>query len=84
MVLIMKYKGSNVLILELEYQIGILIKTFETTDRFQISFHFTRLTIVMPLHVLFIYIRTTVGHIYLYREIEEAIQGFSQACSYST
>nr|YP_010543147.1 RNA polymerase beta' subunit [Erythranthe cardinalis]YP_010543669.1 RNA polymerase beta' subunit [Erythranthe lewisii]UYG20875.1 RNA polymerase beta' subunit [Erythranthe cardinalis]UYG21397.1 RNA polymerase beta' subunit [Erythranthe lewisii] len=34
--------------------------------------------------VLFIYIRTTVGHIYLYREIEEAIQGFSQACSYST
>nr|YP_010953908.1 RNA polymerase beta' subunit [Cladopus fukienensis]WMV01303.1 RNA polymerase beta' subunit [Cladopus fukienensis] len=27
-----------------------------------------------------IYIRTTVGHIYLYREIEEAIQGFSQAC----
>nr|YP_010542538.1 RNA polymerase beta' subunit [Diplacus clevelandii]UYG20266.1 RNA polymerase beta' subunit [Diplacus clevelandii] len=34
--------------------------------------------------VLFIYIRTTVGHIYLYREIEEAIQGFSQACSYGT
>nr|YP_009556491.1 RNA polymerase beta subunit [Rhabdodendron amazonicum]QBC72509.1 RNA polymerase beta subunit [Rhabdodendron amazonicum]QBE88144.1 RNA polymerase beta' subunit [Rhabdodendron amazonicum] len=33
---------------------------------------------------LFIYIRTTVGHISLYREIEEAIQGFSQACSYST
>nr|QKG63017.1 RNA polymerase beta' subunit [Streptocarpus ionanthus subsp. orbicularis] len=32
--------------------------------------------------ILFIYIRTTVGHIYLYREIEEAIQGFSQACSY--
>nr|QOD40512.1 RNA polymerase beta' subunit [Phryma leptostachya subsp. asiatica] len=34
--------------------------------------------------ILFIYIRTTVGHIYLYREIEEAIQGFSQACSYGT
>nr|YP_010187952.1 RNA polymerase beta' subunit [Mazus omeiensis]QZJ45910.1 RNA polymerase beta' subunit [Mazus omeiensis] len=34
--------------------------------------------------ILFIYIRTTVGHISLYREIEEAIQGFSQACSYST
>nr|YP_009468991.1 RpoC1 [Streptocarpus teitensis]AVC55533.1 RpoC1 [Streptocarpus teitensis] len=32
--------------------------------------------------ILFIYIRTTVGHISLYREIEEAIQGFSQACSY--
>nr|YP_009339960.1 RNA polymerase beta' subunit [Lobelia laxiflora]APQ39443.1 RNA polymerase beta' subunit [Lobelia laxiflora] len=32
--------------------------------------------------ILYIYIRTTVGHISLYREIEEAIQGFSQACSY--
>nr|UWM16095.1 RNA polymerase beta' subunit [Arnebia fimbriata]UWM18331.1 RNA polymerase beta' subunit [Arnebia fimbriata] len=32
--------------------------------------------------IVFIYIRTTVGHISLYREIEEAIQGFSQACSY--
>nr|YP_010612952.1 RNA polymerase beta' subunit [Trigonotis rockii]YP_010613122.1 RNA polymerase beta' subunit [Trigonotis tibetica]WAR49683.1 RNA polymerase beta' subunit [Trigonotis rockii]WAR49938.1 RNA polymerase beta' subunit [Trigonotis tibetica]WAR50023.1 RNA polymerase beta' subunit [Trigonotis tibetica] len=32
--------------------------------------------------IFFIYIRTTVGHISLYREIEEAIQGFSQACSY--
>nr|WOC91466.1 RNA polymerase beta' subunit [Utricularia hispida] len=30
----------------------------------------------------FLYIRTTVGHISLYREIEEAMQGFSQACSY--
>nr|WOC92353.1 RNA polymerase beta' subunit [Utricularia volubilis] len=34
--------------------------------------------------ILFLYIRTTVGHIYLYREIEEAMQGFSQACSYGT
>ncbi|KZV27572.1 DNA-directed RNA polymerase subunit beta'-like [Dorcoceras hygrometricum] len=34
--------------------------------------------------ILFIYIRTTVGHISLYREIEESIQGFSQACSYGT
>nr|YP_009515089.1 RNA polymerase beta' subunit [Dendrotrophe varians]AUN45160.1 RNA polymerase beta' subunit [Dendrotrophe varians] len=33
---------------------------------------------------LCIYIRTTVGHIYLYREIEEAIQGFCRACSYGT
>nr|WIL98953.1 RNA polymerase beta' subunit [Stachyurus chinensis] len=33
---------------------------------------------------LCIYIRTTVGHISLYREIEEAIQGFCRACSYST
>nr|WVH38416.1 RNA polymerase beta' subunit [Barnadesia caryophylla] len=33
--------------------------------------------------ILSIYIRTTVGHISLYREIEEAIQGFCQACSYS-
>nr|YP_009708639.1 RNA polymerase beta' subunit [Elytranthe albida]QEV86248.1 RNA polymerase beta' subunit [Elytranthe albida] len=31
--------------------------------------------------ILCIYIRTTVGHISLYREIEEAIQGFSRACS---
>nr|UFK29633.1 RNA polymerase beta' subunit [Bassia littorea]WRK68450.1 RNA polymerase beta' subunit [Bassia scoparia] len=31
--------------------------------------------------ILFIYIRTTVGHISLYREIEEAIKGFCQACS---
>nr|QWL15436.1 RNA polymerase beta' subunit [Aragoa abietina]QWL15521.1 RNA polymerase beta' subunit [Aragoa cleefii] len=34
--------------------------------------------------ILFLYIRTTVGHISLYREIEEAIQGFSQACSSGT
>nr|YP_009705498.1 RNA polymerase beta' subunit [Valeriana officinalis]QFQ35192.1 RNA polymerase beta' subunit [Valeriana officinalis]URQ21564.1 RNA polymerase beta' subunit [Valeriana officinalis] len=33
---------------------------------------------------LYIYIRTTVGHISLYREIEEAIQGFCQVCSYGT
>uniref|UniRef100_UPI0030FF30E8 RNA polymerase beta' subunit n=1 Tax=Verhuellia lunaria TaxID=447313 RepID=UPI0030FF30E8 len=32
--------------------------------------------------MLFIYIRTTVGHISFYREIEEAIQGFCQAYSY--
>ncbi|NP_054923.1 RNA polymerase beta' subunit (plastid) [Spinacia oleracea] len=31
--------------------------------------------------IIDIYIRTTVGHISLYREIEEAIQGFYQACS---
>nr|YP_002456478.1 RNA polymerase beta [Trifolium subterraneum]ACF20558.1 RNA polymerase beta [Trifolium subterraneum] len=30
-----------------------------------------------------IYIRTTVGHISFYREIEEAIQGFSRADSYA-
>nr|YP_009404774.1 RNA polymerase beta' subunit [Lobelia kauaensis]ASA36759.1 RNA polymerase beta' subunit [Lobelia kauaensis] len=34
--------------------------------------------------ILYIYIRTTVGHISFYREIEEAIQGFSQACSYDS
>nr|YP_009309952.1 RNA polymerase beta' subunit [Coreanomecon hylomeconoides]ALZ50095.1 RNA polymerase beta' subunit [Coreanomecon hylomeconoides] len=33
--------------------------------------------------ILCIYIRTTVGHISFYREIEEAIQGFCRACSYS-
>nr|YP_010848837.1 RNA polymerase beta' subunit [Alyxia sinensis]QXL58530.1 RNA polymerase beta' subunit [Alstonia mairei]WEV93487.1 RNA polymerase beta' subunit [Alyxia sinensis] len=31
--------------------------------------------------ILFLYIRTTVGHLSLYREIDEAIQGFSHACS---
>lgn len=31
-----------------------------------------------------IYIRTTVGHISFYREIEEAIQGFCRACSEGT
>nr|YP_010855000.1 RNA polymerase beta' subunit [Copernicia baileyana]WGM65927.1 RNA polymerase beta' subunit [Copernicia baileyana] len=30
-----------------------------------------------------IYIRTTLGHISFYREIEEAIQGFCRACSYA-
>nr|YP_010581311.1 RNA polymerase beta' subunit [Roridula gorgonias]UZT27632.1 RNA polymerase beta' subunit [Roridula gorgonias] len=34
--------------------------------------------------IIYIYIRTTVGHISLYREIEEAIQGFCRASSYST
>nr|YP_009441071.1 RNA polymerase beta' subunit [Adenophora divaricata]ARO35048.1 RNA polymerase beta' subunit [Adenophora divaricata] len=34
--------------------------------------------------ILYIYIRTTVGHISLFREIEEAIQGFCQACSYDS
>nr|QFQ39560.1 RNA polymerase beta' subunit [Phyllagathis guidongensis] len=32
--------------------------------------------------ILCIYIRTTIGHIYLFREIEEALQGFCRACSY--
>nr|YP_010457078.1 RNA polymerase beta' subunit [Microtropis henryi]UUA68262.1 RNA polymerase beta' subunit [Microtropis henryi] len=32
--------------------------------------------------ILCIYLRTTVGHISLYREIEEAIQGFCRAFSY--
>nr|YP_009687009.1 RNA polymerase beta subunit [Klainedoxa gabonensis]QDW75756.1 RNA polymerase beta subunit [Klainedoxa gabonensis] len=34
--------------------------------------------------ILCIYIRTTVGHISLYREMEEAIQGFCQVYSEST
>nr|YP_009871965.1 RNA polymerase beta' subunit [Calligonum junceum]QKS33906.1 RNA polymerase beta' subunit [Calligonum junceum]QKW88594.1 RNA polymerase beta' subunit [Calligonum junceum] len=34
--------------------------------------------------ILYIYIRTTVGHISFYREIEEAIQGFYRSCSYGT
>nr|YP_009319720.1 RNA polymerase beta' subunit [Salpinga maranonensis]APA18823.1 RNA polymerase beta' subunit [Salpinga maranonensis] len=31
--------------------------------------------------ILCIYIRTTIGHISLFREIEEALQGFCQTCS---
>nr|YP_009669226.1 RNA polymerase subunit beta [Korupodendron songweanum]QCW94224.1 RNA polymerase subunit beta [Korupodendron songweanum] len=34
--------------------------------------------------ILYIYIRTTIGHISLFREIEEAIQGFCRACSFGT
>nr|AZN62246.1 RNA polymerase beta' subunit [Echinocodon lobophyllus] len=34
--------------------------------------------------IIYIYIRTTVGHIALYREIQEAIQGFCQVCSYDS
>nr|YP_009669811.1 RNA polymerase subunit beta [Saltera sarcocolla]QCW95129.1 RNA polymerase subunit beta [Saltera sarcocolla] len=34
--------------------------------------------------ILCIYIRTTIGHISLFREIEEAIQGFCRACSYGS
>nr|YP_010392178.1 RNA polymerase beta' subunit [Wahlenbergia marginata]UPX07787.1 RNA polymerase beta' subunit [Wahlenbergia marginata] len=34
--------------------------------------------------ILYIYIRTTVGHISLYQEIDKAIQGFSEACSYDS
>nr|YP_010552378.1 RNA polymerase beta' subunit [Allomorphia sulcata]YP_010552379.1 RNA polymerase beta' subunit [Allomorphia sulcata]UTM95474.1 RNA polymerase beta' subunit [Allomorphia sulcata]UTM95475.1 RNA polymerase beta' subunit [Allomorphia sulcata] len=32
--------------------------------------------------ILCIYIRTTIGHISLFREIEEALQGFCRTCSY--
>nr|QFQ37796.1 RNA polymerase beta' subunit [Driessenia sp. Liu 674] len=32
--------------------------------------------------ILCIYIRTTIGHISLFREVEEALQGFCRACSY--
>lgn len=34
--------------------------------------------------ILCIYIRTTLGHISFYREIEEAVQGFCWAHSYAT
>nr|YP_010177592.1 RNA polymerase beta' subunit [Edgeworthia albiflora]QST15313.1 RNA polymerase beta' subunit [Edgeworthia albiflora] len=34
--------------------------------------------------ILWIYIRTAIGHISLYREMEEAIQGFCRACLYDT
>ncbi|KAJ8422289.1 hypothetical protein Cgig2_028250 [Carnegiea gigantea] len=46
--------------------------------------HHLIVRIVKKKEILFIYIRTTVGHIYLYREIEEAIQGFYRAYSYGT
>nr|QXG82971.1 RNA polymerase beta' subunit [Stylidium debile] len=34
--------------------------------------------------ILYMYIRSTVGQISLYRKIEESIQGFSRACSYGS
>nr|YP_010176786.1 RNA polymerase beta' subunit [Wikstroemia capitata]QSQ86482.1 RNA polymerase beta' subunit [Wikstroemia capitata] len=34
--------------------------------------------------ILWIYLRTTIGRISLYREMEEAIQGFCRACLYDT
>nr|UGV24098.1 RNA polymerase beta' subunit [Wikstroemia nutans] len=34
--------------------------------------------------ILWIYLRTTIGHISFYREMEEAIQGFCRACLYDT
>nr|YP_010129258.1 RNA polymerase beta' subunit [Daphne acutiloba]QPZ48484.1 RNA polymerase beta' subunit [Daphne acutiloba]QPZ49073.1 RNA polymerase beta' subunit [Daphne acutiloba]UZF97126.1 RNA polymerase beta' subunit [Daphne sp. TX-2022a] len=34
--------------------------------------------------ILWIYLRTTIGHISLYREMEEAVQGFCRACLYDT
>nr|YP_010181274.1 RNA polymerase beta' subunit [Ophiorrhiza densa]QVD42837.1 RNA polymerase beta' subunit [Ophiorrhiza densa] len=51
---------------------------------YEIYEHYLIVRSIIKKEILFLYIRTTVGHIYLYREIEEAIQGFSNACSYGT
>lgn len=51
----------------------------------EINEHYLKKGNVKKKETLSMYIRTTVGHIYLYREIEEAIQGFCRACcSYGT
>nr|YP_010991252.1 RNA polymerase beta' subunit [Psittacanthus schiedeanus]WOX61525.1 RNA polymerase beta' subunit [Psittacanthus schiedeanus] len=47
---------------------------------YEIYEHYLKIRSVKK-EILCIYIRTAVGHISLYREIEEAIQGFSRACS---
>nr|ATL62285.1 RNA polymerase beta' subunit [Ophiorrhiza mungos] len=51
---------------------------------YEIYEHYLIVRSIIKKEILFLYIRTTVGHISLYREIEEAIQGFSNACSYGT
>nr|ATL62759.1 RNA polymerase beta' subunit [Lasianthus sp. Kainulaninen et al. 17] len=51
---------------------------------YEIYGHYLIVRSIIKKEILFLYIRTTVGHIYLYREIDEAIQGFSRACSYGT
>nr|YP_009437297.1 RNA polymerase beta' subunit [Lobelia erinus]ATG27673.1 RNA polymerase beta' subunit [Lobelia erinus] len=51
---------------------------------YEIYGHYLIVRSLKKKEILYIYIRTTVGHISLYREIDEAIQGFSQACSYDS
>nr|ATL62364.1 RNA polymerase beta' subunit [Amphidasya ambigua] len=51
---------------------------------YEVYGHYLIVRSIIKKEILFLYIRTTVGHISLYREIEEAIQGFSHACSYGT
>nr|ATL61818.1 RNA polymerase beta' subunit [Psychotria kirkii] len=51
---------------------------------YQIYGHYLIVRSIIKKEIIFLYIRTTVGHIFLYRKIEEAIQGFSHAYSYGT
>nr|ATL60892.1 RNA polymerase beta' subunit [Kohautia caespitosa] len=51
---------------------------------YEIYGHYLIVRSIIKKEIIFLYIRTTVGQIFLYRKIEEAIQGFSRACSYGT
>nr|YP_009776219.1 RNA polymerase beta' subunit [Rubia cordifolia]YP_010288153.1 RNA polymerase beta' subunit [Rubia podantha]YP_010288237.1 RNA polymerase beta' subunit [Rubia yunnanensis]YP_010957979.1 RNA polymerase beta' subunit [Rubia alata]YP_010958063.1 RNA polymerase beta' subunit [Rubia ovatifolia]QJA26620.1 RNA polymerase beta' subunit [Rubia cordifolia]UKU08755.1 RNA polymerase beta' subunit [Rubia podantha]UKU08839.1 RNA polymerase beta' subunit [Rubia yunnanensis]WMZ97916.1 RNA polymerase beta len=51
---------------------------------YEIYGHYLIVRSIIKKQILFLYIRTTVGQIFLYRKMEEAIQGFSRACSYAT
>nr|QFQ38720.1 RNA polymerase beta' subunit [Sonerila cantonensis] len=55
---------------------------YESGGTCQEIYEHTFLVISVKKEILCIYIRTTIGHISLFREIEEALQGFCRACSY--
>nr|YP_010550792.1 RNA polymerase beta' subunit [Phyllagathis longifolia]UTM92937.1 RNA polymerase beta' subunit [Phyllagathis longifolia] len=55
---------------------------YESGGTCQEIYEHSFLVISVKKEILCIYIRTTIGHISLFREIEEALQGFCRACSY--
>nr|YP_010550281.1 RNA polymerase beta' subunit [Sonerila cantonensis]UTM92342.1 RNA polymerase beta' subunit [Sonerila cantonensis] len=55
---------------------------YESGGTCQEIYEHTLLVRSVKKEILCIYIRTTIGHISLFREIEEALQGFCRACSY--
>nr|YP_010296420.1 RNA polymerase beta' subunit [Rhododendron calophytum]UFA49201.1 RNA polymerase beta' subunit [Rhododendron shanii]UMB51747.1 RNA polymerase beta' subunit [Rhododendron calophytum] len=57
---------------------------YESLGTYYEIYEYYRIARNIKKETLSIYIRTTVGHLSLYREIEEAIQGFCRTCSYST
>nr|QFQ38552.1 RNA polymerase beta' subunit [Sonerila plagiocardia] len=55
---------------------------YESGGTCQEIYEHTLLVRSVKKEILCIYIRTTIGHISIFREIEEAVQGFCRACSY--